>query len=75
MTDTIYSSKLVLYTQKLVRERPANLRLKVLAEELGCSQRFLSGFANGHFKGASTEIVERIYIRLTGKQLIDTNDL
>lgn len=71
MVDTTCSSPLVLRVQKLVRDRPASLKLAVLAAEIGVTERWLVGFANGHFNNPSAVIVEALYVRLTGNQLVN----
>lgn len=71
MTYTVYSSPLLACVQKLVRERPATIRIKDLAAEMGVSSKWLGDFANGKFGGANAVIIERLYVRLTGKQLVD----
>jgi len=71
MRDPNYSSPLVRHVQKLVRERPANLLLKDLAAEVKVTPTWLGAFAKGGFETASAPVVEKLYIRLTGNQLIN----
>jgi len=70
MSHSIYSSPLLACVQKLVQERPANLLLKDLAAEMNVTPVWLGGFANGQFNNPSAVVIEKLYIRLTGKQLV-----
>lgn len=71
MVHHTYSSPLLACVQRLVRERPATLFLKDLAPEVGVTPQWLSDFANGKFGNPSAIVIERLYVRLTGKQLVD----
>jgi len=57
--------------QKLVQERPANLTVDALAAEVGRTPQWLSTFACGKAEGANAVVIERLYVRLTGKQLVN----
>lgn len=71
MDDTIYSSPLLNCVAKLVRERPASLQMQTLAEEVGVTRVWLTAFKNGRADNPSAIVIERLYVRLTGKQLIN----
>jgi transcriptional regulator with XRE-family HTH domain len=71
MSDTIYSSPLLDCVAKLVRNRPASLPMHTLAEEIGVTRVWLTAFKNGRANNPSAVVVERLYVRLTGKQLIN----
>lgn len=55
----------------LVRERPASLLMRDLAHDIGVSPKWLGDFTSGKFDNPSARIIERLYVRLTGKQLVD----
>lgn len=71
MPDTTYSSPLVERVRTLVLERPRSLTMIDLAEQCGVTNVWLSGFANGRYNNPSAIAVEKLYVRLTGKQLIN----
>lgn len=73
MSYPTYGSPLLDCVQKLVQERPATLTLTALAAEIDRSPVWLSAFACGQMPGANAVIIERLYVRLTGKQLVDYN--
>lgn len=73
MTYPTYGSPLLAHVQKLVQERPATITLRVLAAEAGVSKNWLSGFACGQMPGARATVIEFLYRRLSGKELIVTN--
>lgn len=70
MCDTIYSSPLLDCVAKLVRERPASLQMQTLAEEIGVTRVWLTAFKNGRAENPSAVVIEKLYVRLTGKQLV-----
>lgn len=72
MTPTPYSSPLLACVQRLVLERPANLLLRDLAAEMGVTPVWLGGFANGKYDNPSAVVIEKLYTRLTGNQLVNT---
>lgn len=71
MAYRVYSSPLLACVQKLVRDRPASLSQEQLAQEVGCSRAWLSSFSTGNMPGVSAQLIEKIYVRLAGKQLVD----
>lgn len=66
----VYSSPLLARVQQLVLDRPASLQMGELAAEIGVSPQWLSTFAHGKAGNPSAVVIEKIYVRLTGKQLI-----
>lgn len=71
MTDTIYSSPLLERVRRLVIERPRSCSLQDLSEVSGMTTVWLSGFQYGRFPNPSAIAVEKLYVHLTGKQLIN----
>lgn len=71
MGHPVYSSPLLACVQKLVQERPATITINALAVEVGRTPTWLSAFACGQMPGASAVVVERLYTRLTGNQLVN----
>jgi hypothetical protein len=71
MAYRTYGSPLLDCVQSLVRERPASLQIQELAKEIGVTPVWLGGFANGRYPNPSAIVIERLYVRLTGKQLVD----
>lgn len=70
MAYTKYSSPLLACVQTLVLERPASIRLKDLAEKVGVSRAWLTAFKNGACDNPSALVIEKLYVELTGAQLI-----
>lgn len=71
MNPPTYGSPLLDYAQKLLIERPSNVLIKDLAAELGVTPVWLSGFARGRMPKPSAVIIEKIVVRLSGKQLVN----
>lgn len=71
MSPTIYSSPLLNRVALLVKERPRSMRLDDLAGTVGCTRQWLSMFAHGRMENPSAVVIERLYVTLTGKQLIN----
>jgi DNA-binding Xre family transcriptional regulator len=70
MSVTIYSSPLLATVQRAVRNRPRSLTLDQLAAECGVGRSWLASFASGKMPGVTAVTLERIYVRLTGEQLV-----
>jgi hypothetical protein len=75
MAYTTYSSPLLACVQELLRQRPASITLKSLADEMGRTSTWIYSFARGEADGVSARDVEFLYVRLTGKQLVETREL
>ena len=71
MTPTIYSSPLLARVQKLLIERPRSVLIKDLAKEVGVTPTWLSGFTNGRMPAPNAIVIEQLYVKLTGEQLIN----
>jgi DNA-binding Xre family transcriptional regulator len=70
MSYPIYSSPLLAHVQKLLQERPANLQMQELARDCNISRVRLTAFKNGRADNINALTLERLYVRLTGKQII-----
>lgn len=71
MTFTTYSSPLLAHVQMLLRERPRSVTIRALAAELECTPATLSLFACGKNPNPGALLVEKLYVRLTGRQLVN----
>jgi hypothetical protein len=45
--------------------------MQTLAEEVGVTRVWLTAFKNGRAVNPSAVVIERLYVRLAGKQLIN----
>jgi transcriptional regulator with XRE-family HTH domain len=68
---TMYSSPLLRRVQLLVIHRPASLKMGELAHDVGVSRVWLSEFAHGRQGNPSAVVLEKLYTRLTGKQIFN----
>jgi transcriptional regulator with XRE-family HTH domain len=75
MSHTIYSSPLLAHVQKAVRERPATITARALAKDCEVTPQWLSKFMNGRCENPSAILLERLYVRCTGKQLVSNDAL
>lgn len=71
MSKPIYGSPLLDRVAQLVRERPRTVLLDDLASEVGVTRQWITGLAYGRAKGPNAVKVEKLYVILTGKQLIN----
>lgn len=56
-------------TIQLMKNRPASLTLQELAKDVGATPDYLSKVMNGVIPNPSVNTIEKIYVRLSGKQL------
>lgn len=68
MPDTIYSSPLLEGVRKAVATRPANIKLYMLAKEIGVTRQWLGRFMNGKCSPSALTL-EKLYVAVTGKQI------
>jgi hypothetical protein len=60
---------LALTTRRMLVERPRKLTLRMIADEIGITERWLLNFASGKTPNPGVNTVQALYEYLAGKEL------
>jgi hypothetical protein len=69
MTAPIGSTSLRRKTLELVQNRPARIKLKTIADDLGLPMAWLSAFSRGELEAPNVDRVQLIWEYMTGREL------